>query len=170
VLSLAPPAHQQPTHDALLPLGVSLQHVRMLRTFLCLVIAVSAVLVNGCTTQSTRSAEGAGTYQRIEMYFPLSRPNAVDVTDAEWKAFLTQQIVPALPEGVTEIAAQGYFFENGTSKSEAVRILLILTPIEKVASISTRLSAIGRAYTQRFGHDIFLRTDTTNKVTFITVD
>jgi hypothetical protein len=92
------------------------------------------------------------------------------VSDAEWKTFVATQVAPAFPGGFTELTAIGHFREDGQSKSEPVRVLVILNPPEQAESTNSRLNALGRAYCQRFGQDAVLRADSSATLTFLRAD
>lgn len=132
--------------------------------FLALLIVVST----GCTgPRSTGSSDSAGTWQRSELYFGLARRDTTEVTAEEWRAFVTNEVVPAFPGGFTELTAVGYFRDGSGTQREPVRVLVILNPPEQAAETSRKLDALGRSYCRRFGQDAVLRADSAAQLTFL---
>jgi len=135
-----------------------------MRTIPVILILLVCLLALGCTNQ--RAAD-AGTWQRSELYFGLSRRGAPEVTPEEWRAFLLSEVVPAFPGGFTELTAQGFFSEDGKSQREPVRVLVILNPPEQLDATNRKLDAIGRSYCTRFNQDAVLRADSAAQLTFL---
>lgn len=136
---------------------------------LILPVLVFATLVLGACT-STRSASDGGTWQRSELYFGLSRRDAPDVSEEEWRQFVTTEVVPAFPGGFTELTATGHFSEDGKSQREPVRVLVILNPPDQAAATNRKLDALGRTYCRRFNQDAVLRADAPASLTFLHAD
>jgi Protein of unknown function (DUF3574) len=122
-----------------------------------------------CTSGRSNNASGDDTDQwiRSELYFSLSRPGQSDISLNEWQAFVTQQITPMVPEGFTELIAQGYFPENGQSKTETVRVLVILHPAKDQATFGKRIDQLGRLYCTTFGQSMVLRADSPTTLRFL---
>lgn len=119
----------------------------------------------GCT--AARTTSDAGAWERTELYFGLSRPGAADVSEQEWRQFVTTEVVPAFPGGFTELTAIGHFRQDGHSRSEPVRVLVILNPPDQTAATSRKLDALGRSYCRRFNQDAVLRADSVSRLTFL---
>lgn len=149
-----------------MPRRITDQHavMRHLLTFLVLV----TVALGGCTT--SRSAGEAGTWQRSELYFGLSRRGAPDVSEQEWRDFVTTEVVPAFPGGFTELTAVGHFSEDGQSRREPVRVLVVLNPPDQAAAAGRKLDALGRSYCRRFNQDAVLRADSPATLSFLHAD
>lgn len=128
--------------------------------------ALLVVVFTGCTGQQ-RSSDHAGTWQRSELYFGLARRDTTEVTAEEWRAFVTNEVVPAFPGGFTELTAVGYFRAGDSTQREPVRVLVILNPPDQAAETSRKLDALGRTYCRRFGQDAVLRADSATQLTFL---
>lgn len=139
-----------------------------MRTLLLPCLVVLACFVGGCSSQ--RGAGDGGTWQRSELYFGLSRRGAPDVSEEEWRHFVTTEVVPAFPGGFTELTAVGHFSEDGQSRREPVRVLVILNPPDQAAAAGRRLDALGRSYCRRFNQDAVLRADAPANLGFLHAD
>jgi Protein of unknown function (DUF3574) len=136
-----------------------------MRTALLTVFLILCCLPLGCTPQ--RNSADGGTWQRSELYFGLSRPGADDVSEAEWRQFVVAEVVPAFPGGFTELSAIGHFRQDGRSRSEPVRVLVVLNPPEQAVEAGRKLDALGRSYCRRFTQDAVLRADAPTNLTFL---
>lgn len=136
-----------------------------MRTMLLSVVLVLCWLLLGCT--NARSGAEGGTWQRSELYFGLSRPGADDVSEAEWRQFVISEVVPAFPGGFTELTAIGHYRQDGGSRSEPVRVLVVLNPPEQMEAAGRKLDALGRSYCRRFSQDAVLRADASTQLTFL---
>jgi Protein of unknown function (DUF3574) len=136
----------------------------MLKPCLSILLVMTCWFAAGCNARST---DGTATWQRSELYFGLSRRDAPDVSEAEWKDFVTNQVTPAFPGGFTELIAFGHFREDGSNKSEPVRVLVVLNPIDQADSVGRKLDTLGKAYCARFGQDAVLRADSHTNLTFL---
>lgn len=136
-----------------------------MRTALLPMLLLLSLLPLGCSHQ--RSTEEGGTWQRSELYFGLSRRGADDVTEAEWRQFIESEVVPAFPGGFTELIATGHFRQDGTSRHEPVRVLVILNPPEQIEAVGRKLDALGRSYCRRFSQDAVLRADMPTQLRFL---
>ena len=139
-----------------------------MRTLLLPALLLLSCLAGGCT--GARSDGGSATWQRSELYFGLSRRGAADVSEAEWRQFVATEVVPAFPGGFTELTALGHFREDGQSRQEPVRVLVILNPPDQGAATGRKLDALGRSYCRRFGQDAVLRADIPTALTFLHAD
>jgi hypothetical protein len=135
-----------------------------MRTLLPLIL-LSVLFLGGC--DATRGGGEAGTWQRSELYFGLSRRGAPDVSEEEWRQFVANEVVPAFPGGFTELTAQGHFGENGQSRKEPVRVLVILNPPDQAAAAGRKLDALARLYCKRFNQDAVLRADAPATLMFL---
>lgn len=139
-----------------------------MRHLLLLLLVLVTIVLGACS--SARSTNDSATWQRSELYFGLSRRGAPDVSDEEWRHFVTTEVVPAFPGGFTELTAVGHFSEDGQSHKEPVRVLVILNPPEQAAAAGRRLDALGRSYCRRFNQDAVLRADAAATLSFLHAD
>lgn len=136
-----------------------------MRTALLPLLLLMSLVPMGCSPQ--RSSADGGTWQRSELHFGLSRRGADDVSEAEWRQFVVSEVVPAFPGGFTEMTAIGHFRQDGTSRNEPVRVLVILNPPEQAEAAGRKLDALGRSYCRRFSQDAVLRADAPTTLTFL---
>ena len=65
------------------------------------------------------------TYTRTTMYFGLNHPTGM-VSETEWQAFLSEDVTPRFPHGLTVLEADGqYRHTDGTIVRERSKILVI---------------------------------------------
>ena len=70
---------------------------------------------------------GTQALVRSELYFGRLKPDGTVVTDAEWRAFVAEQVVPRFPDGFTVLDALGqYRGRDGQIIAEPTKILLIV--------------------------------------------
>jgi Protein of unknown function (DUF3574) len=117
------------------------------------------ILIWGC-----RSAPQQ-TWTRTELCFGLSKPDRTIIADAEWQSFIDQQIVPRFPAGFTVVPAEGRWFQDGQTRVEPSRIVIILHP--KTHQTNAMIDEIAREYARRFNQDAVLRADGVSNVTFV---
>ena len=72
-------------------------------------------------------APGTQALVRSELYFGRQKPDGSAVTDAEWRAFVVEEIAPRFPDGFTVLDAMGqYRTRDGQIQAEATKILLVV--------------------------------------------
>lgn len=70
---------------------------------------------------------GTQVLVRTELYFGRLKPDGAVVTDAEWRAFVAEEITPRFPDGFTVFDALGqYRGRDGQIVSEPTKVLLIV--------------------------------------------
>jgi hypothetical protein len=103
--------------------------------------------------------KGALAFARTELFFGTDKPDGV-VTDAEFRAFLDNQITPRFPDGLTVVKGDGQFRDaSGEIIKEASFILILLYPIESVKDSNRRIESIRRCYLLQFQQESVLRVD-----------
>jgi hypothetical protein len=98
---------------------------------------------------------GPGTaYTRTTLYFGLSRP-AGTITDADWQAFLREQVTPRFPEGLTVWEADGQWRRPDASIAfERAKVLLLVH--DGGARARSDLAAIVSHYKHKFQQESVL--------------
>lgn len=72
-------------------------------------------------------------WQRTELFFGLSRPNATPITPAEFKYFLETEVTPRFQSGFTVIPASGQYQDlTGNILQEGAKILVIFHPVNQL--------------------------------------
>ncbi len=64
---------------------------------------------------------------RSELYFGRLKPDGGVVTDAEWRTFVAEQVIPRFPDGFTVLDALGHYRgRDGKTIAEPTKVLLII--------------------------------------------
>ena len=91
--------------------------------------ALLFLTVAGCAGSGPALEPLPGTQAlvRSELYFGRLKPDGSVVTDAEWRAFVTDEVAPRFPDGFTVLDALGqYRGRNGQIIAEPTKILLVV--------------------------------------------
>ena len=95
---------------------------------------------------------------RLELYFGTQKPGGAPVTEAEWNAFMEEEVTPRFPDGLTVLRGYGQWrnFEGViTRETSAVLVILYEPSAEKEAAIED----IRAAYKDRFDQESVMRVD-----------
>jgi hypothetical protein len=151
----------------------------MLQSLGTIAIAVSLLIANPAPAiaQATRQAQtqdrtilrrpiprgalaGSLNFARTELFFGTGREGAPPVTDAEFFAFLDEQITPRFPDGLTLLKGDGQFRNSaGVIIKEDSFVLILLYPVEDFREASKRINAIRNLYKAQFQQESVLRAD-----------
>jgi hypothetical protein len=118
------------------------------------------LLTCGC-----RNVPQTQTWTRTELCFGLSKPDHTIIADEQWQSFIDQQIVPRFPQGFTVVPAEGRWFQDGQTRVEPSRIVIILHP--KTDETDAMIDEIAREYARQFNQDAVLRADGQSRVRFV---
>ncbi len=129
-------------------------------------LVFAAVLAAFAATTSTAMAQsaapacagGAFPMARLELYFGTQRPGGAPVTEAEWGAFLNEEVTPRFPDGLTVLRGDGQWRNAAgvvTKETSALLIVLYEPSVEKEAAIED----IRAAYKDRFDQESVMRVD-----------
>ena len=94
-----------------------------------LAAALLLLVTAGCAGAgpTVEPSPGTQTLVRSELFFGRLKPDGSVVTDAEWRAFVTEHVTGRFPDGFTVIDALGqYRGRDGQIKSEPTKVLLIV--------------------------------------------
>lgn len=92
---------------------------------------------------------------RSELYFGRQKPDGSVVTDAEWRAFVVDEIATRFPDGFTVLDALGqYRMKDGQVQTEPTKILLLVHPPE--AAPRAAIQALRDAYRRLFQQESVL--------------
>lgn len=90
-----------------------------------------------------------------QLYFGSGRPHGPDVTQAEWDAFVREEIAPRFPQGFSLLEAQGHWRNaDGSVADERSRVLQVLHPGDAAATQAVR--DIAARYKARFDQEAVL--------------
>lgn len=127
-------------------------------SFLVLAVTLAAALAPGPLSAQPACVEGAFPMARLELYFGTERPGGATVTDAEWAAFLDEEVTPRFPDGLTVLTGNGQWRNSKgvvTKETSAVLVILYEPSAEKDAAIED----IRAAYKDRFDQESVMRVD-----------
>ncbi|MEJ6789843.1 DUF3574 domain-containing protein [Brevundimonas sp. BR2-1] len=109
------------------------------------VLALSACATGGGAACTTGSQAGS----TAELYFGRNIGDQPGVSEADWRAFLDEEVTPRFPDGLTVIDAAGQWrSQSGAIGREASKVLVIV--LSGRSDERARLDAIREAYKRRF--------------------
>ena len=123
--------------------------------------------VVGCagTGSVVEPVPGTQATLRSELVFGRLKPDGSVVTDAEWRAFVEEQVTPRFPDGFTVLDALGqYRGRDGRIISEPSKILMVIHPPE--ARPRAAIQEIRDAYRRLFQQDSVLLIDSPARAGF----
>lgn len=101
--------------------------------------------------------EGTERVTEYRLYFGRNLGNVEVVSDAAWRAFLSDEITPRFGDGLTVVDAAGQWRDKtGVMVREKSKLVVILTGAED--SGFQRTDEIVRAYKEAFDQEAVLRT------------
>ena len=102
---------------------------------------------------------GSLNFIRTELFFGTAKPDGV-VSDAEFLAFLDQEVTPRFPDGLTLLKGDGQFRgEDGVIIKEDSFLLILLYPVESFRQSNRRINTIRELYKAQFQQQSVLRVD-----------
>lgn len=120
-------------------------------------VAVVALMLAGCAgplPQAGLACRGHGAPAEVfTLFFGRSMPNGT-VSDAAWRSFEDQVIVPALPDGFTVLDASGAWMSPAghATRHEATKVLVVALPARPGAA--EPVERIRQAYQQQFHQEL----------------
>ncbi len=104
-------------------------------------------------------------FARTELFFGLSRPNGLVVTEEEFHSFVDREITPRFPEGLTLLTGYGQFMDKkGSLVKESAKLLILLYPLSR--DRNQAIEQIRQAYLKQFKQEAVLRIDHQSCVSF----
>jgi len=131
---------------------------RLVPVLLALALALPGALAPLPVRAQPACAEGAFPLARLELYFGTQKPGGAPVTEAEWGAFLDEEVTPRFPDGLTVLTGNGQWRNAAgviTKETSAVLVILYEPSAEKEAAIED----IRAAYKDRFDQESVMRVD-----------
>jgi hypothetical protein len=134
----------------------------MARTSFSLMAAATVLALAGCgavppaTVAAGRCGSGFEAFERDALYFGRAIPAGGQVSDAEWGAFLDENVTPAFPQGLTVIDATGQWsgVQGGVVRERSKIVVLVHPRSEKDEAAITRI--VG-TYRLRFAQEAVLQ-------------
>jgi hypothetical protein len=103
---------------------------------------------------------GTAPFLRTELYFGSNKPDGSVVTPDQFQAFLTAEITPRFPDGLTLLTGLGQFKgSSGVVERERSMVLILLYPIDTARSSGQKIEEIRALYNQKFQQESVLRAD-----------
>ena len=130
------------------------------RVFLALTAAAFGLLAHLAAPESRADVPpcpaGTERYAEYRLFFGRNRGGVEVVSDAEWRAFLAEEVTPRFPDGLTVVDAAGQWRgPSGTIERERTKVLLVLAA--PGAEGMRRTGEIAEAYKHTFGQGAVLR-------------
>ena len=132
-------------------------------TALISIAITSAVLLAACSDGSDEDIacpDGLEQFIEFNFYFGLEKGDGGEVSDAEWQAFLAQEITPQFPDGLTVFDASGQWLDTEADRlyRESSKVLNVLVPAESVEEAKRALDEIADDYVERFDQQVVFKT------------
>lgn len=128
----------------------------MRRTFL-----LAALLALGaCTPPAVQTAAPAcaGPLKpaiEVDLYFGRNIDKGREVSEAEWAAFLNEEVTPRFPDGLSVLDVRGQY-RNPDGRIERERTKLLVVVVFDAPAHGPKVQAVIDAYAGRYGqHSVF---------------
>ncbi|WP_257388893.1 DUF3574 domain-containing protein [Tahibacter caeni] len=121
-------------------------------------LAICLLLPLGACRSLPPAACARGDSAVIEdrLFFGLSRPDGTTIAEAQWQAFLRDEVTPRFPQGLTVVDASGQWRNaDGSLSREASRVLTLAHADD--AANEAAVVAIVQAYKRAFDQEAVLR-------------
>jgi hypothetical protein len=155
----------------------------MQRNFVAVMLIAGAAVISSVHVQQAHAREpgesyrdlsrearicrqrGGEIFERVELFFGLSKSNAGVVSEQEFADFVDRDVTTRFPDGLTLLSAKGQFKNAaGNIIKEDSKQLILLFPASKAASAAA--DAIRDAYKAAFQQESVLRVDARSCVSF----
>ena len=125
--------------------------------------ATLAQLSGSTAAEGTRMSTALvpGTWcTRTELFFGSLKPDGSVVSEEAFLGFLTAEITPRFPNGLTLLTGLGQFLTaQGGIHQERSRLLILLYPVEDERDSSEKIEQIREQYKRMFHQEAVLRAD-----------
>jgi hypothetical protein len=117
--------------------------------------------------QICRNIQSASLFIRTELFLGLLRPNGSEVTDLEFQEFISLEVTPRFPDGLTLLSSLGQFKNSrGTIVKENSRLLILLYSVDDKDDKNQKIEQIRKIYKSKFQQESVLRSDNRACVSF----
>ncbi|WP_193369275.1 DUF3574 domain-containing protein [Pelagibius marinus] len=129
-------------------------------------LALTAGLSGDVRAQGGQSCRAeALPMARVELFFGLQRQDGTLIGEAEWAAFLDQEVTPRFPDGLSVFTARGQWrHDTGRIARETSKMLVIL--YQPSAESEAAIEEIRAAYKEGFDQESVMRLDSSSCVSF----
>ena len=112
-------------------------------------LLIGGLWITSAQAQDLSCAAPAKPMLQAELMFGRTIGGRLGVTEASWRQFVTRELTPRFPDGLTIIDAQGQWRDpRGGLVREPSKIVVIVTVDD--ATARERIAAAAAAYKQRF--------------------
>jgi Protein of unknown function (DUF3574) len=121
--------------------------------------------------QSCINSPSSRLFVRTELFFGLSKPDRVQVTELEFQQFINREVTPRFPDGLTLLSGRGQF-KDSTNKivKEPANLLILIYPQARLSpgkvEQNQKVEQIRKAYKLAFQQESVLRSDELSCVSF----
>lgn len=116
--------------------------------------------------QAKSACDNGELMSQTTLYFGLSRSNGPNITQAQWKHFVDQDVTPRFREGLTVFKGQGQWLgHNGKIAKEGSRALMLIYPLHDQNS-EAKIEALRSIYKKQFDQESVMRIDAKKCVSF----
>jgi hypothetical protein len=132
-------------------------------------IGAASVAAPLAPLSGSTAAEGTGVsialvpgtwFTRTELFFGSLKPDGSVVSEDAFLGFLTAEITPRFPNGLTLLTGLGQFLTaQGVMHQEPSRLLILLYPVEDERDSSKKIEQIREQYKRMFHQEAVLRAD-----------
>jgi hypothetical protein len=130
-------------------------------------VGLGALVVSqeSMTSPTAVCDEQAFEMARLELLFGRSRAEGGEVSDAEWNAFLDEEVTPRFPDGLTVLDGFGQW-RTGTGDIIEERSIVLAIWYTRGDQSNADIEAIRTAYKDRFDQESVMRVDGVSCVSF----
>ena len=137
--------------------------MRRSATALIFMMITAAVLLAACSDASdgvNACPDGLEPFVEFNFYFGLEKGDGSEVSEAEWQAFLADEITPRFPNGLTVFDASGQWLDTEADRlyREGTKVLNVLVPVESAEEAKRALDEIADDYVERFDQQVVFKT------------
>ena len=130
---------------------------------------LSALLISACAQPGAPNAPGASSASlactaplkaglELNLYFGRNIESGGDVSDAQWADFVTTEVTPRFPDGLTVVNAAGQS-RNSRNQTLRERSKLLIVVVFDAPAHRPKVDAIVEAYKTRFRQEAVFRVE-----------
>jgi c-di-GMP-related signal transduction protein len=117
------------------------------------------------SSENSTSNETKQLLTKNELYFGLSKPAGLKISEIEWQQFVNTVITPRFKEGLTVIDANGQYLNNaGTLTREKTKVVILIH--DNNPTKNKMIQEVILSYKQKFQQESVLQVTSDVKVSF----
>lgn len=127
--------------------------------------AYTNTFVRAQSSQTSTNYSSETILTKDELYFGLSKPGGLTVSEVEWQLFLNRVITPRVPEGLTVMDAYGqYLNQDGNLTREKTKLVILI--YKNSPTKNSQIEEVIASYKQAFQQESVLRVTSTVRSSF----